>query len=212
MKKLITAFILTIITIVGCKNNNNAKVEELKIKEKELELKERELNLKEQSLSSTSNKNENSNEPNRNSKNDQQQAIYTNTESNLTKYVYMVFSVSEPKLIEQVFMPSGKDIFGNQRTGIETMYHVEYEKYTYTTEIQEIKKYNEEIKFKYIDKMEENVLYRSNLSFKNDVFRLSDNHKKSLENDGAKIIDKKINVFSTYKEASIHKNKSNSKL
>lgn len=203
--------VLILLIVFGCKNTDN-KNSELELKEKELELRERELNLKEENLRKLNQIDENTNEANISTHDNQYQPNNTNIESNSIKYVYMVFSVSEPKLIKETFMPSGNDIFGNPRTGIETFYRVEYEKYTYTTEIQELKNYNEDIKFKYIDKMEENVLNRANLSFNTDVFRLSDEDKESIRDNGAKIINKKMNEFNTYKEASIHRNKSNSKI
>lgn len=210
MNRLAILLLIVFVIISGCKNNDNKK-NELEFKERELELRERELNLKEKNLKILDKKEENTNETKVNSSNIQSPSININSESSPTKYAYMMFSVSEPKLIKDEWTSSVPDLFG-KRSETTTMYRAEYEKYSYTTEIQELRNYNEEIKFKYIDKMEENVLFRSNLSFKNDVFRLSDNDKKSLEDDGAKIIDKKINVFNTYKEASIHKNKNNSDL
>ena len=151
----------------------------MELKEKELELKEKELSLKEESLKKINNKDENGNknESKINTSNIQSTSTNINIKSNLTKYAYMVFSVSEPKLIKTVWTSSVPDLFGKHSET--TTYHAEYEKYIYTTGIQELRNYNEEIKFKYIDEMEEKILYDSNSSFKSDVFRI------------------KINIFST---------------
>jgi hypothetical protein len=56
--------------------------------------------------------------------------------------------------------------------------------------------------------MSENVLTRATV-YSSDFDKLKDDDKKNYK---AKIIDKKINVFNTYKDASIHRNISNSEL
>lgn len=208
MKKIILALlILQSIFNYGCKNNNSIREKELELKERELELREKELKEKENRVTDN-----NATPPIQNTQNQ-----YTAPqEITIAKYVYVIFKVQEPKLhhTDSKYEP-GLDGITSSYT-IPEMNYVTYEDYVYTSEIKEIPGYNENKQYEYMDRMEAGVrekLTYTNMNFDSEVFmNVRDREEQQrLKDYQAKIVDRKLKVFDSYKEASIHRNNNKGK-
>lgn len=192
----------------GCKSNNSIKEKELELKERELELREKELKEKENRVSGDNT----ATLPIQNTQNQYQ----TPPEITVAKYVYVLFKVQEPKLhhTDSKYI-SGLDGISSSYTIPETNY-VTYEDYVYTSEIKEIPGYNENKQYEYMDRMEAGVrekLTYTNMNFDSEVFmNVRDREEQQrLKDYQAKIVDRKLKVFDSYKEASIHRNNNKGK-
>jgi hypothetical protein len=202
--KVIIFFIPAVILCTACNNNT---------KEKELELRERELILKESQLKEREKDNSlNSNE----TMFPKSSQSHTNTEIKSSKYVYVIFKVQQPTLHhkDSEYL-SGIDGIHSSITIPESNY-VTYKDYTYTSEIKEISNYDENKEYEYIDQMEMEVtenLTRVNMNFEGEVFvNVRDKEEQlRLNENKAKILDRKIKSFDSYKEASIDKNENKGK-
>ncbi len=208
MKKIIIAIFYSLLFFtVGCKNNNSVKEKELELKERELELREKELKAKENQTSDNS-----TTVPIQNT----QSQYQAPPEITVAKYVYVLFKVQEPKLhhTDSKYI-SGLDGITSSYTIPETNY-VTYEDYVYTSEIKEIPGYNENKQYEYMDRMEAGVrekLTYTNMNFDSEVFmNVRDREEQQrLKDYQAKIVDRKMKVFDSYKEASIHRNNNKGK-
>lgn len=192
---------------LGCQNNNSTK-------EKELELKERELALREKELKEKENKGDESTAtlPIQNTQNSYQ----VPPKVTVAKYVYVVFKVQEPKLHHtDAKHEYGLDGISSSYT-IPELNYVTYDDYIYTSEIKEVPGYDENKQYEYMDRMEAGVrekLTYINMNFDGEVFmNVRDREEREkLKDYQAKITDRKMKVFSSYKEASIHRNNNKGK-
>lgn len=208
MKKIIMAvFYSQLLSTLGCKNSNSVKEKELELKERELELREKELKAKENQTGYNS-----TTLPIQNT----QSQYQAPPEITVAKYVYVLFKVQEPKLhhTDSKYI-SGLDGITSSYTIPETNYVI-YKDYVYTSEIKEILGYNENKQYEYMDRMEAGVrekLTYINMNFDSDVFmNVRDREEQQrLKDYQAKIVDRKMKVFDSYKEASIHRNNNKGK-
>lgn len=206
--KWIFAFVLYMIMslfMVACQSNST--------KEKELELKERELELREKELKEKENESSN----NESSSVEYTQPTYQPpAEIKVSKFVYVIFKVQEPKLhhTDSKYI-SGIDGISSSTTLPEINY-VTYDDYIYTSEIKEISGYDENKQYEYMDLMEAKVRQQisyTNMNFDSEVFRnvRDREEQQKLKENEAKIVDRKLKVFDSYKEASIHRNNNKGK-
>ncbi|MFV8327627.1 SHOCT domain-containing protein [Flavobacterium sp. ZS1P14] len=134
----------------------------------------------------------------------------------LKKYVYLIITTEEPRLVHNtgIYIPSGNPLIPNTHT--EDMDYVVYDKNTYTTEIEEIPDYNEDVKYKLLDKAEYDVKQKINRgsNFQMDLFlKCKDEEKRnSLKENYSKIADRQIYTFDSYAEASLDKHKNTNKI
>lgn len=198
---IVVLLAMAVIFQIACQNTST-KEQELKLKEKELELREKELKQKENNVSN------NSTIPNENFKSSFQSPPNPQT----TKYVYVVFQVREPKLLHsEPITISGTDRF-TPSTTIPESNSVTYENFVYAGEVREIAEYNEDKKYEYMDIVE--ASFRKKLSSLPDDFEYSvvmnvgdkKEREQLLREHKTQILDRKIEVFNSYKEASIHRN------
>jgi hypothetical protein len=185
---------------IACQSTST-KEQEIKLKEKELELRERELKQKENNV------NNNSTIPNENLK----PSFQPSPEPKTAKYVYVVFKVREPKLhhSDAKYGQSGFDKYTPTIPATPEINFVTFENHLYAGEVQEIADYNEDKKYEYMDIMESNFREKLSGDFELGVMQnVSDKEEREqlLRENKTKIIDRKIEVFNSYKEASIHKN------
>lgn len=208
-KVLFASIIFLSLFSFGCKNNNSVKEKELELKERELELREKELKAKESNNQTIDN------------------STTTTTQNSLpqyqppeeitvAKYVYVIFKVQEPKLhhTDSKYI-SGLDGISSSYTIPESNY-VTFDDYVFTSEIKEIPGYNENKQYEYMDRMEANVRQQISyidMNFDSEVFmNVRDrDEQQRLKDYKAKIVDRKMKVFDSYKEASIHRNNNKGK-
>ena len=180
--------------------NNSTKESELKLKERELALKEKELELKEKGiklnedslrlkqLESSANKpstNDNSNQQIPLSKNQPTEILDAN--QGKTKFCYVLVSTDEPEIkLKSTYLPSGS---------MESKLEPSPSFYTYKSSILEVKNFNQDEKYRIIDKYEAQV--RQGFNFKN--MQLNEH------NTECKIISSDCYVFDSYKAASEHR-------
>lgn len=127
----------------------------------------------------------------------------------IKKFVYIVTKVSIPTLrTEQV--GGYTDYSTNTYTPINYFYITEWENHCYSTAITEIDDYNEDEKYKFLDKTENNI--KSNFVYSDSNYESSVNtncysqsKKEELLKEKSKITDHQIFEFDTYAEASVHK-------
>lgn len=126
------------------------------------------------------------------------------------KFVYIVITAKEPKLIHYngyyIDPPSG---VGSGKY-IEDTDYVKYDTITYSTEIKEISDYNEDKKNMLLDKTEDEVSQKINMSsnFQMDLFTKchdANTRDKLKEENPPKIIDRQIYEFDNYTDASLNK-------
>ncbi len=205
------AIIISILFLfcIGCKDSKSTKEKELELKERELELREKELKAKENGNNNTDNS---TTMPIQNS----QPQYQPPTEITIAKYVYVLFKVQEPKLhhTDSKYI-SGLDGITSSYTIPESNY-VTFDDYVFTSEIKEIPGYNENKQYEYMDRMEANVrekLTYIDMNFDSEVFmNVRDRDEQQRMKDyKAKIVDRKMKVFDSYKEASIHRNNNKGK-
>lgn len=123
-----------------------------------------------------------------------------------SKFVYAVFTVEEPELIikkEEYYSDDPYDL----RLKYKDVYDVELNKVFYKSEIQEIYGYNEDIKYKILDDFQNEV--NNQLILKKSVYsnnlwiKCKDDALRDLfKNYEFKIIDREVNSFDSYSEAS----------
>lgn len=201
---IIISLVLTLIIQISCQNNS-IKQKELELKEKELELREKELKEKENNIGN------NATLPIENS-HPQYQPI---PEIKVSKYVYVVFKVQEP----QLHHTDSKVLYGTDGFSSSTIperNYVTFDDYIYTSEIKEIPAYNENKQYEYMDIIEAKVRQQisyTNMNFESEVFvNVRDREEQqTLKENKAKIVDRKLKVFDSYKEASIHRNNNKGK-
>jgi hypothetical protein len=186
-----------------CKNVDSSKEKELELKERELGIRERELKAKE---------NEIRNENNAEVLPKQQPVAPIPIAIEAPKYIYAVFKVQEPKLdhIESKYFVGSDRLSSSPEINM-----VSYDTYIYLSEIKEIANFDENKQYEYLDKFEAKVNEQLmfNTSFETAIYtRVSDrDEQEKLKKNTPKIIDRKIKVFNTYKEASISKNNNKDK-
>lgn len=198
VKEVIISGFLVFILCSSCNDSNTIKEKELELRERELKIREKELLLKES--------NDKNVIPNKNIT--QQKSNFQNEEvNNTTKYVYVLYRVKHPILehTPEESIPS-HDMFSITRT-IPEMSSVYYEDFVYTSGVEEIKGYSENKSYRFMDEVEKNVLQRIStidLNFEMEVItKVRDQKSQSiLKENKAKIVDRKIKVFNSYKEAS----------
>ncbi len=205
------AFIILIVNIFSCNSN------ETKIKERELALKEKELELREKELKEKENTSLNE-LPNPNQNSTTYQEVELPEPVTAAKFVYVIFSVKEPKLYhEDSKYIGGSGLSGDMiRTKLDEINYVTYDEMIYTTEIKEVPAFDENAQYKYMDKMEAQLRQQFsyiNMKFHNNLFMKvrDENERAKLEENDCKIVDRKLKVFDTYKEASVFRNNNKGK-
>lgn len=156
---------------------------------------------------------------NRNAQENEAPSIDTNFETvknmeaiNPTKFVYVLIKIKEPKFSHLDGYRQMNDNLVYEQV-IEERNEVFWEEVIYTTDINEIKDFNEDAKYRFLDEVEPIIrmkLAYADSNFSNNVYgKCTDASKKSsLVENHSKLIDKNIFVFDSYKEASIHREKS----
>lgn len=200
MNKIFSLQLLLLLSMlfIACQNTNT--------KQKELERREREIELREKELEEK----ENTRSKNRHTGVDYNSIIQPKTELKISKFIYVIFTVKEPKLhhrnsIEELSAD------GYSIIKIPEDNYVTYDNVTYTSEIEEIPGYDENKQYQYMDMIEANV--REKVTYTNVIFdanilaSIRDKEEQyRISKFKAKIVDRKFKVFDSYKEASIHRN------
>jgi uncharacterized membrane protein len=127
----------------------------------------------------------------------------------IKKFVYIVTKVSIPTLhTEQI--GGYTDYSTNTYTPINYYYLIEWEKHCYSTEINEIDDYNEDEKYKFLDKIENNI--KSNFLYSDGNYESSVNTNCNSESKKVELLENKSKItyhqifeFDTYAEASLSK-------
>jgi hypothetical protein len=122
------------------------------------------------------------------------------------KYVFAVFTVEEPDLIiekEEYYSDDPYDL----NLKYKDKYDVILNKVSYKTEIQEIYGYNEDIKYKILDDFEievnDKIILKSSVYRDNLWIKCKDDGLRDLfKNYEFKIIDRQVQLFDSYSEAS----------
>lgn len=204
--RIIILFIVLAL-FLSCNRTNNSN-NELANKIEQLEQDNQELNEKLEEL-----------ESDKNSENAVSNNIVSNTTSETidnstkltTRFAYVVFKVSKPRLhhtddkyIRSINIPGQ---LPTQSQTIKGVNFVEYDSYIMTTDVVEIKDYNEDAKYKLIDEQEKiakQQLSNQDVGFHVDVMSyVNDPEERSrMMNTQSKVIDRKCNIFNSYKEAS----------
>lgn len=188
------------IILVSC-NATDTQTKILEIKEKELSLKEQELKFKEDSIRVNSENNR-----------DGKSSNFENTVvKSATKFVYCVFEVKEPYLESHTETTTKQDPVLNM-PDVETVGNnlANYNYFVMSSDIAEIDDYNEDKGYQYMDKQENSLnqtLPDFDVNYTADVLRHAGTEEERDRLLGYKsgIVDKKLKVFDTYKEASIYK-------
>ncbi|TRX11046.1 SHOCT domain-containing protein [Flavobacterium gawalongense] len=129
----------------------------------------------------------------------------------LKKYVYIIITIEEPRLVHHsgMYMASANPLIPGTFT--EDTDFVVFDKSAYSTEIEEITDYNEDTKYKLLDKAEYDVKQRIDRgsTYQMDLFtKCKDEDKRnSLKENYSKITDRQIYTFDSYAEASLDKHK-----
>lgn len=198
-------FCLIMISISAC-TNTKSREKELQLQQKELELKERELALKEKEKDPVSTSvNYQNNEATPTTNNAQ---LSSNIPVEETKYIFVVIRTNEPE-IKEIELPQASSSFN---TGYSRAPLTEYEKYTvpkfytYKSDVIEIPNYNEDKKYREMDKFEKSV--RRSLEQVNFNLRLENERGRGKPAIGAEasIISKKAYVYDSYRAASEQRN------
>lgn len=204
--RIIIFFILFTLFISCNRTNNNNN--ELANKIEQLEQDNLELNDKIEELESDKNSEVTVSNNRINNTTSQK---FENKTNMTTRFAYVVFKVSKPRLyhtddkyIQSINIPGQ---LPTQSQTIKGINFVEIDSYIMTTDVIEINNYNEDAKYKLIDEQEKianQQLSNQDVGFHMDVMNYVDDSEKRtrMMNTHSKIIDRKCNVFNTYKEAS----------
>lgn len=202
MNKVISFLLFLIVFLeISC---NSTKEEELRLKEKELKLKEKELELKEksQTLNENTLKSNRVNtpvkQPTTSESNNPQIPIpesetkgSVESKYGIVKFCYVFVTTNEPEIkLQEKFLPNGN---------LDSKLIPVPEVYVYKSAIVEVKYFNQDEKYRLIDKYEGQV--RQGFSFKN--MQLTE------YNTECKIISSECYVFDNYSTASQHRRNKN---
>jgi len=123
------------------------------------------------------------------------------------KFVFVVFYVDEPKLKIEKQLDTENQSAYDLELKYKDYYYCEFEKTNYKSEIQEIKNYNEDKKFKMLDYFESqlniqlmaiNSVFHTNL-----LIKCKDEEAKELyEHYKCSILDRQIFTYNSYSDAS----------
>jgi hypothetical protein len=135
--------------------------------------------------------------------------------SHLTKFVYAVVKIKIPKL--NVYEFEGvynfdENLNRHEEIPARTIYSTKWEESVYSTDIIEIENYNEDEKYRMLDKAENNLSLQHNLSSSDLNFRLEIDarckdytERDRLKENKSQITNSEVYVFDSYAEASQHK-------
>jgi hypothetical protein len=133
----------------------------------------------------------------------------------LTKFVYAVVKIKIPKL--NVYEFEGvynfdENLNRHEEIPARTIYSTKWEESVYSTDIIEIENYNEDEKYRMLDKAENNLSLQHNLSSSDLNFRLEIDarckdytERDRLKENKSQITNSEVYVFDSYAEASQHK-------
>ena len=206
-KMRIIIFFILFTLFLSCNRTNNNN-NELANKIEQLEQDNQELNEKIEELEND--KNSDDAVSNNNVKNSTSETFENSTKMT-TRFAYVVFKVSKPRLhhtddkyIRSINIPGQ---LPTQSQTIKGINYVEYDSYIITTDVVEIKDYNEDAKYKLIDEQERIVkqqVSNQDVGFHIDVMSYVEDpeERTRMMNTQSKVIDRKCMVFNSYKEAS----------
>ena len=103
-----------------------------------------------------------------------------------------------------------------ESTKLDEINYVTFDEMIYTTEIKEVPAFDENAQYQYMDKMESQMhqqLSYKDMNFHSNLFmKVRDESERArLEENQCKIVDRKLKVFNTYKEASVYRNNNKGK-
>lgn len=213
----IITFLLSVI-FFSCNSGNNTELERrlTQLENENKDLKQQNINEKNNTDDNVKNQYNTISTPKTSNNSDEITAAVQSI-LNTKKYVYVVIKTKEPKLDhrEGIYIPSRIGEYGSE-TKSNDLNIVVWEDFVYTSEVQEIANFDEDKKFKLLDKAEASAqqnFINKNISFRSEVFmKVHDKTERSqLENNIGEIVDRKAYVFDTYKQASEHRNKNKGK-
>jgi hypothetical protein len=208
MKYINTFCSLFILLCFSCNDPSNKDSVAISSKEKELQLKERELEIREREL-----KNKESaaaaNEKVLNSQTSSQSQFQQPIEKQITKFIYVTFKVQQPVLHHTDSRYFDGDGI-RPPSSFPEINSVSFEDYIYTSEIKEIEGYDDDRQYEYMDKMENELSEKINYINLNFSMQISSkvrdiDEQQKLKDNIAKIVDRKMKTFISYKEASIYR-------
>jgi hypothetical protein len=131
------------------------------------------------------------------------------------KFAYVLIKIKTPKLdlyeFEGVYTVD-ENINRHEEIPARTIYSTKWEESDYSTDVMEIENYNEDEKYRMLDKAENNISLQHNLSSSDMNFRLEidarckDNaERERLKENKSQITNSEVYVFDSYAEASQHK-------
>lgn len=204
MVRLVFLFIVTVISLFFSCTRTDTHSKELELKEKELELKEKEIELLREKQNT---KDINSTTlPARSETSTESNELNQNSKSTKTKYGYVAFYVRIPELFHQDGLLNINTGDRNDPTNIVT-----WKDQQFTSGINTLYNYTEDDKYRLLENISADfrntkLEYLAN-DFKQDLmFKANDNSfGQQHQNTEAYIVTKKIFLFDSYKEASVHK-------
>lgn len=128
--------------------------------------------------------------------------------SSSKQFAYVLIESEEPSL-NIMEIPA---VIGDPFSRTTWLYTVDWKKGIYTTEIQELDAFNDEIKYKLLDAAERGIemdFFANDHNYKQDVqLNVRDSEEqRRLENKRCRVSNRECFVFDSYKEASLHKHK-----
>jgi hypothetical protein len=212
-EKLTNIIFLALITLSISCQNSSSRQEGLESREKELEERIEELEKeqrKEEKDEITYGENSVSDIEDINI-GELQSAYESQMKTRESKYMYITYKIEKPKLnhVSEKYIPDLKGM-----TTIPEMNYVTYEHEIYNSDISEINGNDENEQYRYIDLIEKYVMHQvsvADMNFNSEIIMYvrDENDKLKLKNYNAKIADRKVKIFDSYKEASIHRNNNN---
>lgn len=137
------------------------------------------------------------------------------SKNNLKKFVYVLIKIKTPKLdmyeFEGVYTVD-ENINRHEEIPARTIYSTKWEESVYSSDIIEIENYNEDEKYRMLDKAENNLSLQYKLDSSNMNYRLEidtrckdDSERDKLKENQSQITNSEVYVFDSYAEASQHK-------
>lgn len=194
--KLATIFYSTLFLLLACNSSDFSK-KEAELRQREIELKEREIALREKK-----NKHSSSLSEERNT----QTISLQDPPVGKTKYLFIVIDTNEPRLEQRSTTDLTPNLFSDEpMKASQPENYLVPEFYKYKSDVIEVQDYNEDKKYKEIDKFQELVEQR--LRGVNQSLDINNNSGigKPAKGAQASIIFKKAFVFDSYKDASVER-------
>ena len=132
---------------------------------------------------------------------------HSQNQTTRNKYIYVIFKVEEPEL-HHTSRYSTPSLDGTPPYVIPERNTIIPKTNLYFSDIKEISGYSEDLQYEYMDDTEATIrktLINNDMEFRNKVSVSVSNfeEKEQLKENSSKILDRKIKVFESYKEASI---------